>query len=241
MRLLILFAGLYFSAVNGHCEALHIPCEGLNRNLSGQGPKMTVVDVRTAADYVRSHIPGAINVSYDAIGKAKLPKNSAIALYGNSNQCPWSKLAAKTLEDAGYKNVWVLDGGIAEWTAEKFALQTPAGITQSDGQLNVGRISPERLRKQMEKGGAAILDTRAAADFAIGHIPGAKNIPADAIGAALSALSKDTEWTICDKDPAKAKDVVRLMSEKGFKAVELSGGVQVWAAKKYPLETGQAR
>jgi len=233
--------GLCGIAINAYCETPTISCDGVNRNISGQGAKMTVVDVRGAVDFKKSHIPGAINAPYDTIAKAKLPKDGTFVLYCNNNQCPFSKLAAKTLEGSGYKNLWVLDGGIAEWTAENFALETPAGITQNKQLIPVAGTAPAKVLKLLGDRSVGFIDTRTEKEFTIAHLPGAKNIPLESLSVALTSLSKDIEWVVYDKTAENAKDVVRQMTEKGFKTRELSGGIQVWAAKKYPLETGPAK
>lgn len=233
--------GLCYGAVTVYCEPPIISCEGLNNNLSRQGTKMTVVDVRAATDFGKSHIPGAINAQYDTIVKAGLSKEGPLALYCNNDQCPWSKLAAKTLEDAGYKNVWVLAGGIAEWTASNYALETPDGIQNKKELLPVAGTAPAKVLKLIESKTIGFIDTRSEKEFKIAHLPNAKNIPYVKFADALSTLSKDTEWVVYDKEAENAKDAVRQMTEKGFKVKELSGGIQVWSAKKYPLETGTAK
>ncbi len=202
---------------------------------------MTLVDVRGTGDFKLSHIPTAVNYSYESIGKAELPKDIPIVLYGNSNQCPWSGLAAKNLETAGYKSVYILDGGIAEWIAEKLPLVTATGVQIEKNAQHVAGTSPGKVLELFNNKAVSFIDTRSAKEFSSAHVPGAKNIPLDTLEASLGTLSLDTEWVVYDKDSENSKDAVRLMTAKGFKVKELSGGIQVWAAKKYPLETGTAK
>jgi len=105
----------------------------------------------------------------------------------------------------------------------------------------VAAISPARMLKLMADKAIGIIDTRSEKEFEIAHLPGAKNIQLEGFGAALAGLSKDTEWVVYDKQPENAKAAARQMAEKGFNAKELSGGIQVWSARKYPLETGAAK
>jgi rhodanese-related sulfurtransferase len=238
VSIVVLVAG---SLVNACCETSVIPCGDLNRNIAGQGAKMIVVDVRGAGDFERGHIPGAINAPYDSIEKANLPREGILVLYCGNNQCPWSKLGARTLENAGYKNVMVLDGGISNWTAEGFALETAAGLEKKNAPIVVAAIAPAKMLKLLGDEAIGIIDTRPEKEFKIAHLPGAKSLPFENLGSALPGLSKDIEWVVYDKQSENAKAAVRLMMEKGFKAEELSGGIQVWSARKYPLETGPVK
>gem|GEM_PF-309372 len=239
---LILAAAWAILSVSGAgAETPVISCANLNRNLAERGVKMSVVDVRGAADFARGHIPGAINAPYDGIEKAALPKEGILVLYCGNNQCPWSKLGARTLENAGYKNVLVLDGGISAWTAEGYALETASGVEKKSIPAPVEAIAPAVLLKLLSEKTVGVLDIRPAGEFKIAHIPGAKNIPPEGLENALAGLSKETEWVVYDKQAENAKTAVRLMTGKGFKAKELAGGIQVWSARKYPLETGSSK
>lgn len=238
---IVFIFGLCGIAINCYCETPSVSCVDLNRNITGQGVKMKVVDVRGAVDFEKSHIPGAINAPYDSIEKAGLPREGNLVLYCGNNQCPWSKLGARTLENAGYKNVRVLDGGITNWTAEGFALESAAGLEKKSALVAVPGITPAQLRKQLGDKAVGIIDTRPEKEFVIAHLPGAKNIPFEGFASAIPTLSKDIEWMLCDKQQENAKAAARQMIAKGFKAKELSGGILVWAAKKYPLETGPSK
>ncbi len=232
---------LIYGGMNVYSAVLVISCDGLNRNMSGQGQKLTIIDVRDKSSFLTAHIPNAINVPYEGIEAAGLPKDSGLVLYCSNSQCPVSKVAAKTLENAGYKQLWVLDGGIEEWIQENFPVQTPAGVVVKDGEMRIENIAPGKLRDQLQEGSLKIIDTRAAQEYAAAHLPGAKSIPADGIESSFADLSKAATWVVYDKDLAVAVAVARKLNTNGYKVMVLSGGIQVWATKKYPLETGTAK
>lgn len=80
---------------------------------------VTVVDVRTAAEYEIAHIPGAINVDNDTIvdspPEALDDKDATILVYCRTGVR--AKEAAQKLVDMGYTHVYEF-GGIATWPYE---------------------------------------------------------------------------------------------------------------------------
>jgi len=201
----------------------------------------TVVDVRGGYDFQKGHVPGAVNAAYNTIDKAGLPKDGALVLYCGNDKCPLSHLAAKTLETLGYKDLMVLEGGFAAWTAKGFAVETAAGPQQKKAALKISSISAGKLRKRLADKGIGIIDVRSEKDFRIAHVQGAKNIPLETLEGSLAALSKDREWVVYDIKSERVKTAAQLLAQKDIKVKELLGGMQVWAAKKYPMESGEAK
>ena len=78
-----------------------------------------IVDVRTYEEFAQGHIPGALNVPNESIGKEPpllLPdKNQLIMIYCRSGNR--SRQASQKLVDMGYSNV-VEFGGIIDWPGE---------------------------------------------------------------------------------------------------------------------------
>lgn len=72
-----------------------------------------IIDVRTAEEYNEGHIANAINIPVDNISEITYSKDDKIIVYCASGVR--SAIAAKTLVDAGYNNVYNLDGGLINW------------------------------------------------------------------------------------------------------------------------------
>jgi len=72
-----------------------------------------IIDVRTATEYNEGHIENAINIPIDNISEITYSKDEVIILYCASGVR--SSNAAKTLVDAGYTNIYNLDGGLINW------------------------------------------------------------------------------------------------------------------------------
>lgn len=78
-----------------------------------------ILDVRTEAEFVEKHIPGAVNIPNETIGEAALSqlpdKGQLILVYCRSGNR--SKQASEKLVQLGYSNI-VEFGGINDWPGE---------------------------------------------------------------------------------------------------------------------------
>lgn len=95
-----------------------------------------LIDIREAPEFVRGHIPGAILLprgllEFEIHGMVErvcattgvTPQECDIVLYcGTGGR---SSLAAKSLDDMGYRNVRSMAGGIVAWAAAKLPLDVP--------------------------------------------------------------------------------------------------------------------
>ena len=95
------------------------------KTLLDQGLRLVLVDVRSAEEYQKGHIPGARSLSLDEPAEKfrELPQGGAlIVLYCD---CPVAEItpAYQFLRFYGYREVLVLDGGFAAWTARGYPMK----------------------------------------------------------------------------------------------------------------------
>lgn len=81
--------------------------------------KVKVIDVRGAADYDISHIPGAISMPYESISDnvEKLSKDETTVVCCYNQQCHLGAKACLKLADYGYPCMH-LEGGFKTWKEE---------------------------------------------------------------------------------------------------------------------------
>lgn len=83
-----------------------------------------LVDVRTAAEYKRAHLNGAVNFSYlnFHIGRDidSLDRNKLVLVYCQT--CHRSPLAARKMKHMGFRKVYDLKGGYQKWKGNDAAL-----------------------------------------------------------------------------------------------------------------------
>ena len=85
-----------------------------------------------------------------------------------------------------------------------------------------------------------VIDVRPEAEYANGHIKGARSIPHDELSKRLKTLPKDTEIVAYCRGPycVYADDAVRALRAKGFNANRLQDGYPEWADAGRPVAKG---
>lgn len=88
-------------------------------SIMGSENNYMILDVRTAEEYAAGHIPEAVNVPNETIGKADIPelpdRDQLILVYCRSGNR--SKQASQKLAELGFTNI-VEFGGINSWPGE---------------------------------------------------------------------------------------------------------------------------
>jgi rhodanese-related sulfurtransferase len=97
---------------------------------------------------------------------------------------------------------------------------------------------PVELERMMKQGTVNVVDVRAAADYAKGHIPGAVNLPKER-WSSLQGLRKDRANVlycysiVCHLAATAAVE----FAAHGFPVMELDGGWRWWKDEGFDVET----
>lgn len=83
-----------------------------------------LLDVRPEEEYAAGHLPGALSISLEELGKrvGELPANTPVFAYCRDRYCVLSQEASEFLNERGYR-VTRLSKGIAEWRAAGVVLE----------------------------------------------------------------------------------------------------------------------
>lgn len=91
-------------------------------------PDITLIDARSAEDYAKEHIPGAVQMRPSEIAE-KLPqiqkdKLLPVIFYCTDTQCQASAKAAHAAKEAGYTNLKRYTAGLKAWKEAKQPVTT---------------------------------------------------------------------------------------------------------------------
>jgi rhodanese-related sulfurtransferase/DNA-binding transcriptional ArsR family regulator len=109
------------------------------------------------------------------------------------------------------------------------------------GRDGVDLVDRAELAKRLERGQVTVLDVRPAAEYAAGHITGARSLPIEELRRHLRVLPKDIDVVAYCRGPycVYADDAVRELTRKGFRARRLIDGFPEWKRAGLPVAAGE--
>jgi rhodanese-related sulfurtransferase len=224
-----------------------------------EGDAPYIVSLRSADDYAKGHIPGAVNMSFGDL--STLPKDEEIVVYCYTGQS--ASFATAVLGILGY-DVMNLRHGMSSWsddpdvyvkrysggagydtettpnTGGSYAMPVLDNTTSSDdaeivkaAALTVAPkyISAADLHMKIAEGeDMTILSVRKADAYAAGHIPGAINAPyGPDIINALSQLNPDAPVYVYCYTGHTGSQTTALLQMLGYDAYNVSFGMCGWS------------
>ncbi len=132
------------------------------------------------------------------------------------------------------------------WSALRdVAAEHVAGLDQLAGAYlgerdGVDVVDRKELAARLKRGEVLVLDVRPPAEYAAGHIAGARPVPITELRRHLRALPSDGEVIAYCRGPycVYADDAVRELNRKGFRARRLIDGFPEWKRAGLPVAAG---
>ena len=99
-------------------------------------------------------------------------------------------------------------------------------------------VSRRELLRRMREELVTVIDTRPAEEFAVGHLPGALNLPLGELRRRLRELSRGQEIVAYCRGAycVLSYEAVAELRKRGFKAFRLEDGYPEWKAAGLPIE-----
>lgn len=220
------------------------------------------VDLRSAEDYAKGHIVGAVNIPFAQLGAnlEVLPSNKQIIMQCYSGQT--SAQAAALAQMLGFNAVSFRGGMNFGWAPLELGEDTlemdenplPAAKSPSldeRGQIvwdavkayfppeknNI--IAPADLLALVEDNPDAItvLDIRSADDYAAGHIETAKHIAFKQVGANIDQVPTNRPVYVTCYTGQTAGITIAPMRIMGYNAISLNRGMTGWDGAELPKAT----
>jgi rhodanese-related sulfurtransferase len=132
------------------------------------------------------------------------------------------------------------------WAAMRnVAVEHVAGIDRlAEGYLgdrtDLRTVDRRELAGLVAAGEVIVIDVRPPAEYAAGHIPGARSVPPEEVQRHLGGLPTDTEIVAYCRGPycVYADDAVRELSRQGHRARRLEDGFPEWRRAGLPVAVG---
>lgn len=103
-------------------------------------------------------------------------------------------------------------------------------------------VSREALLERSRRGLVTVLDVRPEDEYALGHLPGAINIPLAELEARLAEIDPDQEIIAYCRGRycVLSYEAVAALRARGFNVRRLEDGLPEWRAAGLPVEAGEA-
>jgi rhodanese-related sulfurtransferase/DNA-binding HxlR family transcriptional regulator len=139
------------------------------------------------------------------------------------------------LASARVSDLWTALRDVAAAHHEQLDLLAAAYLGDRTRLEQIGRAE---LASRLAAGDVVVIDVRPVAEYAAGHIAGARSIPIDALAAHVKDLPADLEVVAYCRGPycVFADDAVRLLRRRGRPARRLEDGFPEWQRAELPIE-----
>lgn len=191
-----------------------------------------VLDARSPEAFAGGHVPGALNVGLGPLfptwAGTVLPDGADVLLVLDRPQDLWT--AAWELLRIGYglPAGW-LAGGMRSWR-----------ITGEEIDF-LPQVTVHELKQRLARGEVDVLDVRQPAEWAEGHIPGARFITGAEVPARAEEVPEGRATAVvCGSGYRSAVAAAYLKGRGRGPVVNVLGGMHAWTESGYPLEAGGA-
>jgi rhodanese-related sulfurtransferase len=189
--------------------------------------KITLIDGGSILACMDAKIPGALCLPCDSEKDASffpsVPKESKIVFYTAYQPLDLKCDSIRQTLSAGFKGVYVLDGGLATWRKAGFSVVSEKRIPR----VVAPAVKPEKLAQWQKKVTKPLLiDIRSAKNFAVGHLDGAVNFPLTCLHLQYAGIPLDRTLLVVDDDGQAGFLAASYLIRKGFLNVQrLQGGM----------------
>lgn len=197
-----------------------------------------LLDVRDPASYDAGHLVGAKNLPASQLAAlaSSLPAGVLTVFYDEHGESANLSAITQTLHAAGIPDVYALTGGFDQWQSSYGSMRVAGGQDTSWGPfLDVpGARSPagptqaKKYYVAQLRTDYVLIDIRAAATFANGHLAGAVNLLETELATYIGALPRETPVIVYSQDGTDSDRVVRDLWTQGSRARSLLGGLAQW-------------
>lgn len=129
--------------------------------------------------------------------------------------------------------------GMRELAASRLAEVKQAIQSYFDERDEMETVSGKEIIRRMRQDKIVLLDVRPVEEYRAGHLPKAVSIPVSELRKRLKELPKNREIIAYCRGPycVMAVEAVKILRDKGYRAIRLEDGVMDWQAKGGRVES----
>jgi rhodanese-related sulfurtransferase len=96
--------------------------------------------------------------------------------------------------------------------------------------MNIPEITPAEFVARRERGDSlTLLDVREGWELDVASVPGVVHIPMGEVAQRVDELNPNEEVVVLCRSGRRSLEVAKFLQQKGFKAVNLAGGILAWS------------
>jgi len=196
--------------------------------LKAQGEGAAVLDLRTPKRFAMEHLEGAINLQFnraDLVDRAEmvLPEDLPLIVHGEPEAI--GKMAAKLLEEGGFKVLGHLEGGLKAWKEAGYNTVT------------LPTVDVDALHENLADW--AVVDARDRFEFRYGRVPGSSILSwTEAWEGANDFEDPGKPVAMICGDEVRSSLVASILARLGHRPSLVMGGMVDWIDRDYEQEKG---
>ncbi len=231
----------------------HIDARKLHARLRDD-TELALLDIREEGIFALDHILAASNVPFSRLERlihALVPRRGTpIILIGDEDDL--AERAARVLQDIGYSDISVLEGGVGAWKAAGF--ETFEGVyvpSKAFGEVvevtyETPHITADEFLRRRDTGeNIVLIDSRPFDEYHWITIPGAINCPGGELVLRARQIVKDENALVVVNCGGRTRSIIgaQTLIDAGLpnKVVSLKDGTQGWHLSGHEIERGAQR
>jgi hydroxyacylglutathione hydrolase len=196
--------------------------------LKAQEEGAAVLDLRTPKRFATEHLEGAVNLQFnraDLVDRAEmvLPEDLPLIVHGEPEAI--GKMAAKLLEEGGFKVLGHLEGGLKGWKEAGYNTVT------------LPTVDVDTLHENLADW--AVVDARDRFEFKYGRVPGSSILSwTEAWEGANDFEDPGKPVAVICGDEVRSSLVASILARLGHRPSLVMGGMVDWIDRDYEQEKG---
>ena len=186
-----------------------------------------VLDLRTPHPFAAEHIEGAISFQFnraDLVDRAEMIFPTDLPVIAHGEPAAIGRMAAKLLEEGGFRVLGFLEGGLEGWKAAGL----PTAVLPT--------LDVDELHSRLDD--VTVVDARDPFEYKYGHVPGSVILPWTEAWLDAPAFEGEPPLAVICGDEIRSALVASMLRRAGKDADLVVGGMVDWLEREYPVEKG---